>query len=325
MRTLWKSLALVLLTVVSMQVSISHIQSYLATATAKEKTMAELLVQQQMQAQLDAAAKEVEAELEELDLVIEQQEVTIKPPVVEVELQPEPEPESAPEVEEETPTPEVAVEVEPTQEEPATVEELPAYLAPKPLEEIDDVEGYLIEAYFLNGYDYAEMETDPTLKAQKELACAMENYTIDTIDGLVGLTDVLSNLDKTQALAILAEMVSLQETFQETYSYLEPDAQFGPIYQATMAYFDQAIVLCNIAVSLLEDVEASTNVFLALSMLLKAVDTDLMPQVDVVLDCVFEMKELTNAVYLQGCDEAVLTKEDAKALVQELETMIFTW
>ncbi|WP_409969531.1 hypothetical protein RFF05_06365 [Bengtsoniella intestinalis] len=193
------------------------------------------------------------------------------------------------------------------------------------LEQIDDVEGYLIAHYFLNGYDYAAAEADPTLKAEKELACAMEAYVIDTVETLTGLTDVLSSLDLVQTQAIHTEMLALQSEFQATYGDLAGDAKFGAIYDATDNYFTQATALTAIAVTLLSDMTASTNSILALSVLFKEVDNQLYPQIDVVLDAVFTMKELTNAIYLQNTNATMISKEDAQILVAELETVMLTW
>ncbi len=321
MKTIWSIVLVAAVAVGSLWISIDAIQTHLLEASEQEKTLAELLVQQQMKEQLAAAAQQVAQAVEDENLVIEQAEVTIKDPVIEPAVEPEVESEVEQTLAQETlETQDLgASEVE----QGATTE--PTYLAPLDVSEIEDVEGYLIANYFLNGYDYAEAETDPTLKAQKELACAMEAYAVDTIDELTGLSNVMSSMELTQAQEIYNAMVAGKAEFQEAYGYLEQDATFGPIYSAIVNYFDQAIALAALAVSLLEQVKASTNALLALSTLLKAVDAQLMPQIDEVLNAVFEMKELTNAVYLQGTDGVILTKTDAQVLVTQLEGLFLTW
>lgn len=317
MKTMISVLLVAVVAAGSLWVSTNAIQTHLREASEQEKTLADLLVQQQMKDQLAAAAEKVAQEVETQNLVIDQAEVTLK----------EPDPIPEPEVEE------VLAEVAevPTQEESAQEEfiqapdTVPTYIEPLDLAQIDDVEGYLIANYFLNGYDYAAAETDPERKAQKELACAMEAYTIDTIDELMGLMDAMSALDLTQTQAIYEAMVAGKTDFQTAYGYLDGDETFGGIYTAVVKYFDQAIALAELSVGLLEQMKASTNALLGLSTLMKAVDAQLMPQVDAVLNAVFDMKELTNAIYLQGTDGVILTKEDARALVEDMEGLFLTW
>lgn len=319
MKTLFKLSAVALVTACCLYLSIGAIQGRLLTATEQEQSLADLLLQQQMQEQLAAAAAMVETQVETQNLVIEAEQVELKEPTI------DPAPEVEPTVEEADSTPEAEPDSPSTQTTTDSDTPTITYTEAMDLSQIDDVEGYLIAHYFLNGYDYAAAETDPALQAEKELACAIEAYVIDTIGTLTGLTDVLSSFDLAQTQAVHDDMTALHDAFQADYGYLADDLTFGAIYAATDDYFVQATALTQLAVNLLTDFQTSTNSFLALSVLMNALDSQLYPQIDVVLDAVFTMKELTNAIYLQNTSATMLTKEDARILVAELETVMLTW
>lgn len=322
MTTVGKVAGVLCVVLVSIYGAVGAIKTHLLEAEQQEKTLADLILKQQVQEQLAAAAVLVEEELEAQNLVIDQAEVELKPSTI---VEPEPEPE----IEEV----EAPVEDEPVVEElPEMVEETqtPAvptvtYMALPAVESIDDVEGFLIAHYFLNGYDYVTAETDATLRAEKEVAYALECCVVDTIEDMMGLVDAISNLDLIQTQTIYAEMVAQQTAVRETYGYLEIDPTFGAVYQATDDYFVQGVALAEMAVNLLTDVQNSTNALLAFSTLTTRVNTDLMPQLDVTLEAVLTMKEHTNAIYLQNASVTLITKDDARTLIGALETMLVSW
>ncbi len=335
-----------ILLVISLRISTSVVNDYLIEVEAREKTLADLVIRQQMQEELEEAQAKIDEAIEKEDIVIHTEDVTIKPPVVE-ETQ---------EVEDVLDT-DVVVDTETTtnsaitsdgatdndsqeategsenldDQNPLVDEALSMIEGVDGLDQISDdtiteVTRFLIENYFLDGYYYAEIETDPVLKQRKELARDMEEYAILSLYDALGLLDVLETFDITKVEEIATTIDSLHLEFLDKFSEVAVNGEeFATIYNIVDEYFITLSSAMQEVHTIVADINESSNPFLALTFALSSIEEDLMPKFTEILNKAFDLKDITNVIFLEGTGESVpLTKEDILVIIEELQSSIFS-
>ncbi|MDE5576743.1 MAG: hypothetical protein K2J11_05095, partial [Oscillospiraceae bacterium] len=180
-------------------------EGYAAETAAREKTLAEAVMQSRLEEQIKKAEEQARLELEEqgetlVTSVMETKPIVTEPPETETsktETETETETETTPpETETSETETEVTSETAVTEAEEEIITEftrggiLPKDRTGIPIKtmfgltaaEQEKVVGFLVEHYFLDGYKYAEAETRPELKEKKLLAAEMESSDVQSLN-----------------------------------------------------------------------------------------------------------------------------------------------
>ncbi|MGL5675876.1 MAG: hypothetical protein ACRDDX_05665, partial [Cellulosilyticaceae bacterium] len=205
----------------SIQASSHYMNEMMLELERRQPTITDVIIKQQVQESLKEAEAEIEKVQKEQNIVIQQEEVAVKPAKPPKEEKPK---EDVPK--EEVPTPEQEVA---QNEEPATGQEgegagnqltsinLAAY-SELTEAQMNEVINYLIDHYFLYGYEYYSRETDPVRFERKKLASDMEDPIIQSISKMQNLMGSLTSLKASDIKPILDEAVMLREQFKTSYS-----------------------------------------------------------------------------------------------------------
>ena len=284
----------------------------------REKTIADAIIKQQVQEMLKEAEKEIEKVQEETQIEIKKEEVAIKPPLPEKPKKEQPkeekvEPVEVVEVEEPAPV-EEANQIE---EEPAAGAATEANLDLTTYYTLTDedmtyIGEYLVEHYFLFGYEYYQKEEDPLRYTRKKLASDMEDQVISSIGSSFTLLQDMKNLKSATLGPITEKARVLRESFKENYKDVGSQGEeFAKIYESVNDFMDTYIGALEKAEGTFKALEETTNKALVLPMLLKSVNQDLLPSVKDVLNEGFALKEQTNKIYIEGMDASFLITPEA--------------
>lgn len=317
-RNLIKLGVLAVVTTTSLNFASRTINEMVIEVHQREKTIADAIIKQQVQEMLKEAEKEIEKVQEETQIEIKKEEVTIKPP-----LPPKPKKEKP--KEEKIEIVEVAEVEEPTpMEENTQIEEAPTegiateanldlttyYTLTE--EDVTYIGEYLVEHYFLFGYEYYQKEEDPIRYVRKKLASDMEDQVISSIGSSFTLLQDMKNLNSATLRPIAENARVLRERFKEDYKDVGSQGEeFASIYESVKDFMDIYIEALEKAEGTFKLLEETTNKALVLPMLLKSMNQDLLPSVKDVLNEGFALKEQTNKIYIEGIDASFLITPDA--------------
>ena len=324
-KNILKAVTLFIITIFSLYISSYFINDYVLEVEAKEKTIADMIVKQQMQAALKEAEEKIEAAKKEENIVIETEEVKMKPPVV-VEKPAKEEVAVLPESTEEN------VQDVAKDNEQESVEETNAIIIPglgefAELDEeaVEEIGNYLVDNYFLNGFVYAENETDPKRKAEKELVRDMETYVVNSLQVMIEILDNIQTLKFDGIDEIRQNVEDLSVEFKEKYLTVEEyGPEFTEIYSFINQYFDKSLFAIDKTKEVFDIVNTSPNPVLAITVALSSMEKDIMPALKAVLNSGFDLKEKTNAIYLEGVEEkSLMSKEEVIEIIKILEKAAF--
>lgn len=324
-KNIFKAVSLFLITIFSLYISSYFINDYVLEVEAKEKTIADMIVKQQMQAALKEAEEKIEAAKKEENIVIETEKVEMKPPVV-VEKPIKEEVAELPEKTEEN--------IQDTVEEsiPEPVEDTNTIIIPglgefAELDEkaVEEIGNYLVDNYFLNGFVYAENETDPERKAEKELVRDMETYVVNSLQVMIEILDNIQTLKFDGIDEIRQNVEALSVEFKEKYLTVEEyGPEFAEVYSFINQYFDKSLFAIDKTKEVFDIVNTSPNPVLAITVVLSSMEKDIMPALKDILNSGFDLKEKTNAIYLEGVEgKALMSKEEVKEIIKILEKAVF--
>ncbi len=294
---------------------------------AREKSLAEALLQNQIKQEIQAAEQQAKEELGEALVTTV---VTTRPP------EPLPEP-----TEEATPTEETLPTIEaPTAEAPPTVEApaeeivteftygmLPQNrdnLPSKSMITISDSERerairFLIEHYFLDGSVYVAAETRPALKAKKQLAHEMEQGAISAVNMLYSRIDMnnLSSVMQVDYSAIRDEVVELRDEFRREYRDCRVHgAEFRALYDGCLSYFDRMILALERLAVVANEYRNSTNPILAAALLMSKLESVVIPEVMAVIEGSFDLIEASHGIFLEGTTGTrLLTRQEVSDII----------
>ncbi|MCM1330043.1 MAG: hypothetical protein NC253_11455 [Ruminococcus sp.] len=337
---LLKILIIAVFGTVSMLTAARFTESYVAETSAREKTLAEAVMQNQLAAEIKKAEEEAAKQFEERGETVVTTVMETKPPVTTTE-------ETTVTTEETTVTtvttvtetavtttvPETTVtETETSAEEEIITEFTRGGLLPEDrtgvpvksmftltAEEQEIVTNFLIEHYFLDGYRYSKEETRPELKEKKRLAAEMEGRVIET------LNIVMANVNSGDITAILTadygemteEVKAVREDFAEKYRdvYLQGEI-FGELYGDSLKYFDRIVQAFEKLAETAEQYKNASNPLFALSLAAKSLDSVIMPEIMGVLEQSFDLIEVTQEIFLEGTQGTVLlTRDEVRDIV----------
>lgn len=172
---------------------------------------------------------------------------------------------------------------------------------------------FLTEHYFLDGYVYAQQETDPVRRERKELAARMEQSVIDSLSSVMEiLPEMLSftsfDLDVS---GIREENRERAEEFRNAYQGVEEHGEeFGVLYEEISDYFDRLDETLALMDEMFSEAAQSTNPLLSAAVLLTRFQNELVPAITEILDLGIGFKPYSNAIYLEGVEGVVLLSQE---------------
>ena len=310
-------------------------EGYAAETAAREKTLAEAVMQSRLEEQIKKAEEQARLELEEqgetlVTSVMETKPVVTEPSETETsetetETETEPPETTPPETEtSETETTEAAEEI--------ITEFTRGGLLPKdrtgiPIKtmfgltaaEQERVVGFLVEHYFLDGFKYAEAETRPELKEKKLLAAEMESSVVQSLNMIMDAVNVsdISAILSADYGALRKEAESLRDDFEEKYRDAgQYGEQFAALYEDSLKYFDRLITaLANVEDTARQYSEAS-NPLLALGLLTSGLNDVIIPEIMGVLEQSFDLVETSQEIFLEGTQGTkLLTRDEVRDII----------
>lgn len=310
--------------------------AYVAEVSAKDKTLAEVIIQNQLEAELNKAEEQAKEELGEalVTTVLETKPVTTTTTTITTTTVTTTTPvttatEAATTTTATTTatvtTAEVTTTTTPPEEEIITEFTrggvLPTDRKGIPFKTIFTLtEGeqlrftqFLVDRYFLNGDMYVEAETRPALKEKKSLANEMQKCSVAALNLImekVNLSDVTTVLTVDYA-PIGAEIRSMRSDFETKYKDAYKNGeQFGKLYDNSLLYFDRMITAVDKLQKSAKEYSESTNIFFAGLVLAKAVEGVIVPEIMAVLEQSFDLVEITQDIFLEGTQGTRLLSRD---------------
>ncbi|QSX05412.1 hypothetical protein JYG23_12110 [Sedimentibacter sp. zth1] len=346
-KNILKLLILCFVTVCSLKVSSYFVNDHVLEVEVKEKSIADALIKKQMQETLKEAEEEIEQAKKEDNLVVETEKVEMKPPVVEEKPKEEIEisdnansnntnsvdntnVDNADENVENTIDGEDSEVSDVTENGDTEITEdtedkiiVPGVGEFDELDEeaITQIETYLVDNYFLDGYVYAEIETDEKLKERKILVRDMEDYVVNSMIEMAKLLDILETLDFDSVIDVKTNVETYKTNFEENYGAVEKNGlQFEEIYDLTINYFDKCTFTLDKIVEMSDTINNSSNAFLAMTVALSMLDTDIMPAIKDIINSGIDLKEKTNIIYLEGVEgKKLLSREEVIEIINILQ------
>lgn len=172
---------------------------------------------------------------------------------------------------------------------------------------------FLVEHYFLNGDLYVNSETRSQLKEKKRIANNMEKSAISALNLVmekVNLSDITSIM-KVDYVTLKADITAIRDEFQTSYKDAYKNGeQYGKLYDNSLVFMNRLIE----AVSKLQDsakkYNESTNAFFAALILASAVEEVIVPEIMAVLEQSFDLVEITQDIFLEGTQGTKLLSRD---------------
>ncbi len=327
-----KILAIAAVGAASLFAAAKESESYAAQAAAKEKTLAEAVMQNQLQAELKKAEEQARKELEEQGEALVTTVMETKPPVTEtteakteIVSETEIKTETVSEIETEMETKTEMVPEMPPKDEIVTEFTrgglLPQDRSGIPIrtmfglskDEQEQVMGFLIEHYFLDGFKYAEAETRPELKEKKLLAAQMESSAVESLNLILGSVsggDVSALLTADYG-KLKADAEAIREDFKTEYAGA---AEYGELYSAlyedSLKYFDRLIEALEKMEETARQYSEAANPLLAIGLLTSSVNNVILPEIMAVLEQSFDLVETSQEIFLEGTQGTKLLSRD---------------
>ncbi len=172
---------------------------------------------------------------------------------------------------------------------------------------------FLVEHYFLNGDIYVEAETRPALKEKKAIANEMEKSAISALNLVmesVNLSDVTTVLTVDYE-SIGKEITAIRDDFRAKYKDASKYGDsFGKLYDESLSFMDRLIQAVERLKKSSDEYKNSTNAFLAAVVLARAVEDVIIPEIMAVLEQSFDLVEITQDIFLEGTQGARLLSRD---------------
>jgi hypothetical protein len=181
------------------------------------------------------------------------------------------------------------------------------------------LQAYLIEHYFLDGFIYAGEEQNPNLRERKFAAAEMESAAIQTVQLLLSSIDLGSptNIINTDFDALTVKVQDIKKGFAANYgSKNYDDPAITALYNSSIAYFDRLEAALGKFKQVQTDYNNSTNAFMAAALISKAFSDTLLPEIMGVLESSFDLVESTQPVFLENTTgHTILTRDEVRAII----------
>lgn len=323
-----KILAITAVGTASLFAAVKESESYAAQAAAKEKTLAEAVMQNQLQEELKKAEEQARKELEEQGEALVTTVMETKPPVMETTAETTTETTTETTV---TTTETTAPETETAETETSPAEEiiteftrgglLPEDRSGIPIrtmfglskDEQEQVINFLIDHYFLDGFKYAEAESRPELKEKKLLAAQMENSAVESLNLILGSVsggDISAILTADYG-KLKADAEAIRDDFKTKYvGAAEYGELYFALYEDSLKYFDRLIQALEKMEDTARQYNEAANPLLALGLLTSSVNDVIIPEIMAVLEQSFDLVETSQEIFLEGTQGTKLLSRD---------------
>lgn len=316
-------------------------EGYAAETAAREKTLAEAVMQSRLEEQLKKAEEQVRLELKEqgetlVTSVMETKPVVAEAPETEQSETESSETETMPDTVTETTSPDTEISAGETPETAVSDEIitdytrggiLPADRSGIPIKtmfgltaaEQEQVVNFLIDHYFLDGFRYAEAETRPELREKKLLAAEMESSVVQSLNMImdaVNVSDVSAMLNADFG-ALKTDAESLRNDFEENYRGAEQyGEQFAALYEDSLKYFDRLITALGNVEETARQYSEAANPLLALGLLTSSLNDVIIPEIMGVLEQSFDLVETSQEIFLEGTTGTrLLTRDEVRDII----------
>lgn len=311
---------------VSLFCAVYFTDAYVAEVSEREKTLAEIIMENQLEAELNKAQEQAQQELGEalVTTVMETKPVTKEtaPPVTTT---------TATTTTTITTTPPVITTTEPPEEEIIT-EFTRGGILPDSSEGIgfktifsltpdeqNRLTRFLIDRYFLDGDVYVDNETRDELKEKKAVANLMEKSAIMALNLIVaGInTSDISSVMTADYGKIYDEITEIRDNFREEYKDSEKYGEnYVKLYDESLKVLDRMLEAVNKLKKSSNEYKSSTNQLLAALVLAKAVDDVIIPEIMAVLEQSFDLIEITQEIFLEGTQGTrLLSRDEVSAII----------
>jgi hypothetical protein len=178
---------------------------------------------------------------------------------------------------------------------------------------------YLIEHYFLNGFDYVNAEQIPELKERKNSAAEMESAAIQTVNMLLGMIDLSNpmNLLDVDFDELIKKIEEIEAGFEANYSGTDfSDDNYDKLYAGSLVYFSQLKTSLGKFKEVADAYNSSSNTFLAMGILTRALTETVIPELMSVLESSFDLVEASQPIFLENTTgHTVLTRDEVRAIL----------
>ncbi len=309
-------------------------EGYAAETAAREKTLAEAVMQSRLEEQLKKAEEQARLELEEqgetlVTSVIETKPVVTEPPETKPTKTEPPETETETSAEEMSGT--AAAETSAAEDKIITDYTrggiLPADRSGIPIKtmfgltaaEQEKVVNFLIDHYFLDGFRYAEAETRPELREKKLLAAEMESSVVQSLNMVMDAVNVsdISAMLNADFGALKTEAESLRNDFAENHRGAgQYGEQFAALYEDSLKYFDRLILALGNVEETARQYSEAANPLLALGLLTSGLNNVIIPEIMGVLEQSFDLVETSQEIFLEGTTGTrLLTRDEVRDII----------
>jgi hypothetical protein len=186
-------------------------------------------------------------------------------------------------------------------------------------DEQNRLQAYLIEHYFLDGFIYAEAEQNPALRERKLAAAEMESAAIQTVSLLLSSINLSSptNIINTDFNALVVKVQDIKKGFAANYGNKTfDDPALEELYSSSLAYFDRLEAALGKFIQVQTDYNNSTNAFMAAALVTKAFSDTLLPEIMAVLESSFDLVESSQPVFLENTTgRTILTRDEVRAII----------
>jgi hypothetical protein len=176
---------------------------------------------------------------------------------------------------------------------------------------------YLVKHYFLDGFTYAEAETNPAVKARKTAAAEMESAAIQTVNMImesINLTDPTKILD-TDFDALIKRIEDVEAGFHAAYDNQET-GDMQALYDGSIAYFTQLKASLGMIKQVQTDYKNASNALLAASLAGKALSGTVIPEVMNILESSFALVEASQPIFLENTTgHVLLTRDEVRSIL----------
>lgn len=187
-------------------------------------------------------------------------------------------------------------------------------------DEQEKVNDFLTEHYFLNGFAYAEAETNSELKEKKQLAAEIQDYIVNSLNLITGVLEIN---DPTALLtadykSVIKEVELIKTEFTDKYSGVgQYGVEYEKIYSSSLAYFDRMIQALNAFQKNADDYASAANPIMAFGLIINSIDGVLLPEIMGTLESSFDIVEQTQEIFLEGTSGAwLLTREEVAEIIK---------
>ncbi|MDR0946543.1 MAG: hypothetical protein LBM87_02180 [Ruminococcus sp.] len=179
---------------------------------------------------------------------------------------------------------------------------------------------YMIEHYFLNGFAFVSDEKIPEIKERKNAAAEMESAAIQTVNMLTGMIDLNNpmNILDVDFDEFIKKIEDIENGFEANYGNTDfSDDNYDKLKDGSLKYFAQLKTSLGEFKEVADAYHNSSNAFLAMGLLTRALTETVIPELMNVLESSFDLVESSQPIFLENTQgHTILTRDEVKAILQ---------